>query len=512
MAKRRYYLHTRHDGIFYAELIDPETGQKLPARSTGTKDRDEALLIVAEWLKTGLPSGKKRMPRPLEAVFNLDAIIRSIRKSELDSEGALKVVSILKEKGLIDIPAVKAGNGAVSFIPFLLRFWDHEKSPYVREKLAHGHRIGIRHCYESRLRVQNHWEPAFKGKLLDSITRDDLKEFSLSLTEKGLAPASINKIMAVGTTALSWSFREGKIASDPTQGLINFSGRTKKRGVLTPYEAALVFAADWKDKRAYAANLLACTTGLRCGEVLAIRLEDIDGLILNVRHSWSDFDRLKSPKNGETRKVPLLPAVRDKLIALAKENPHGTDGFVFYGLLKDKPIDRSVLLDVLLLDGLKNACKAVGNNPLDWVIDPKKAEGDGSLWVTKGEKNARGELQGNWSNPEKVVTVNAPKSGLKCATEDFYAEYRYKRSLSKPESPVVINPTERGIVFHSHRHYYAARMADKMTAEQVSRITGHKSKAVFEEYADHIISENLEEAGAIGAEVFSNILQFKKGA
>jgi len=37
---RRYYLHTRHNGMFYAELVDPQTGKKLAARLTGTKDRD----------------------------------------------------------------------------------------------------------------------------------------------------------------------------------------------------------------------------------------------------------------------------------------------------------------------------------------------------------------------------------------------------------------------------------------------------------------------------------------
>ena len=36
---RRYYLHTRHNGVFYAELVDPQTGVKLTARSTGKKSR-----------------------------------------------------------------------------------------------------------------------------------------------------------------------------------------------------------------------------------------------------------------------------------------------------------------------------------------------------------------------------------------------------------------------------------------------------------------------------------------
>jgi len=51
-----------------------------------------------------------------------------------------------------------------------------------------------------------------------------------------------------------------------------------------------------------------------------------------------------------------------------------------------------------------------------------------------------------------------------------------------------------------------------MTPDQVSRITGHKSRAVFEAYADHVTQENLEEVSRIGAEVFGNVLQFRKGA
>ncbi|MCL2273180.1 MAG: tyrosine-type recombinase/integrase, partial [Treponema sp.] len=321
-------------------------------------------------------------------------------------------------------------KGIISFLEFLEEFWDYESSPYIREKLAHGHSIGKRHCYESMSRLNRYWQPAFLNKRLNGITRQDLKKFSLSLAENGLAPTSINKIMAVGTTCLSWAFKEGFIPADPTVGLVNFSGEAKKRGILTPLEAQALFAAKWKDKRAYTASLLACTTGMRSGEVLAIKQEDIEECALRVRHSWSAYDGLKAPKNGEVRRVPLLPEVRGKLLELARENPHGEDGFIFYGNLADKPVDRSVILD-----------------------------------------------------------------GLQAALAD-----------------IGIDAKARGIVFHSWRHYYAARMSDRMTADQISRVTGHKSKAVFEEYADHITEKNLEEVGKVGAEVFGNILQFRKGA
>ena len=427
---RRYYLHTRNDGIFYAELLDPSTGQKLSARSTGTKNRDEALLKIAEWLKSGIPTGRIRKPRTLEAAAGIENILRAIRKTDLNSDDAIRIVQALKDRELIDIAAIKSGKGSVSFTDFLEEFWDYEASPYIREKLAHGHSIGKRHCYESMSRLNRYWQPAFQGRSLNSITRQDLKDFSLSLAGLGLAPASINKIMAVGTTCLSWAYLEGFIPADPSAGLASFSGAIKKRGVLTPLEAQALFASKWKDKRAYAASLLACTTGMRSGEVLALKQEDIGERVLNIQHSWSAYDGLKAPKTGESRRVPLQPEVREKLLELALENPHGPDGFIFYGSLPDKPVDRSVLLD-----GLQNAMSNIG-----------------------------------------------------------------------------IDAQARGIVFHSWRHYYAARIVDHMTADQVSRVTGHKSRAVFDEYADHITEENLEAVGRVGAEVFKNILQFKMGA
>jgi integrase len=220
------------------------------------------------------------------------------------------------------------------------------------------------------------------------------------------------------------------IPENPTEGLISFSGEPAKRGVLTPLEAQALFAHPWNDERAYVGNLLSCTTGLRLGEVLALKKEDIGERTLNVRHSWSVQDGLKCPKNGETRRVPLFPEVRGTLLALADKNPHGPGGFIFYGILADKPAVPRVLLN-----GLQETLKEIG-----------------------------------------------------------------------------INARDRRIVFHSWRHYYASRMADRMTADEVSRITGHKTKAVFEEYADHLTEENLIEAGRIGSEVFSNVLTFSKGA
>jgi integrase len=64
----------------------------------------------------------------------------------------------------------------------------------------------------------------------------------------------------------------------------------------------------------------------------------------------------------------------------------------------------------------------------------------------------------------------------------------------------------RNIVFHGWRHFYAARMADIEAADKVSRITGHKSRAVFDAYADHVTEAAIKDMGKAAAAVFAGVL------
>jgi integrase len=64
----------------------------------------------------------------------------------------------------------------------------------------------------------------------------------------------------------------------------------------------------------------------------------------------------------------------------------------------------------------------------------------------------------------------------------------------------------RNIVFHGWRHFYAARMVDIEAADKVSRITGHKSRAVFDAYADHVTEAAIRDMGKAAATVFAGVL------
>jgi hypothetical protein len=103
---RRFYLYERR-GIFYAALINQEAGQPL----TGKRDRDSALLVIADWLKNGVPQGRGSRPRTVEHIADFKAIMKALRSTDLSADEALTIAEALKARGLLDVGITKAGPG-----------------------------------------------------------------------------------------------------------------------------------------------------------------------------------------------------------------------------------------------------------------------------------------------------------------------------------------------------------------------------------------------------------------
>jgi hypothetical protein len=178
---RRFSFYQRN-GVFYARFRDPATGQRLPGRSTGMDNRDEALLVVHDWLNNGLPATEtakkvQEKPSPVSRQLEIASLITSLRALEIDGEGVKKIERVLYEKGLISLMVLKDSPETESFEDFLIRFWTYEKSPYVSERLSHKLRIGRTHTKLSLERAKKYWIPYFKGQSIGSIQRKDLQEF-----------------------------------------------------------------------------------------------------------------------------------------------------------------------------------------------------------------------------------------------------------------------------------------------------------------------------------------------
>ena len=452
--RRDYYLHKRN-GIFYVEFLNTENGEKMSARSTGETDPDRAKIKAEVWKASGIPAGREGTPRPFEEAAAVDGIIKSIRRAALNPDDALRIVSALRGLDLIDIAAVgNTGQGAVPFVDFLQAFWDYDKSEYIQDKLAHGYRFTRHYAHECQKRLKSEIKPFFGDKKVNCVTTEDLSRLTKLMAAKGLATSTVNQTLLVCCTPLKWAFNKKIIASSPVAGLTKFSITNKERGILTDEEAAAVFAVDWADKRALVASLVSATTGARLGECLALRRSDIGENTLIIAHSYSLLDGLKLPKNNRKRAAPLLPEVKAALLDLLGDNPHvdkkkpdpNYDPFVFYS------------------------------------VDPKKPCG-----------------------PKFIL------NGLKEAIESVNGQYKAaaeKAGLEKPK--IRIDRGARNIVFHSWRHWFCSKITEIMDGEKVAKVSGHLTEAVFKKYADHIEAKTVQEVGEAAAQVFGNILQFRK--
>jgi hypothetical protein len=262
-----------------------DTSGHLIQRGTGTPNKLKAYQIAADWQANGLPTREPSILRPLVDAFTVENALEAARKSPLTPQEAVRIVDILRDRSLVHVTSVQKEPEGIDFMAFLEKFWDYDRSEYIQDKLAHGQRFGRARAYDMSCRLKLHWEPYFSGKKLSEITKLDLKAFSAEIAKKGLAPSTINHTIEVGTIALSWAHQNDLIATDPGEGLRSFSGASKKRGVLEPDEVARLFAEPWPDERSHVGNLVAATTGLRAGEILALRVDNIGRDRIHVRHS-----------------------------------------------------------------------------------------------------------------------------------------------------------------------------------------------------------------------------------
>jgi integrase len=100
------------------------------------------------------------------------------------------------------------------------------------------------------------------------------------------------------------------IEINPCKGLKFFKIITPEKGILTKTELETLFSEKrrsqiWPEPVHFAVNYIAASTGLRIGEILALRPGDYSDGVLTVSHSFNPDDGLKPTKNGKSRSISL---------------------------------------------------------------------------------------------------------------------------------------------------------------------------------------------------------------
>ena len=176
--------------------------------------------------------------------------------------------------------------------------------------------------------VQTHLIPAFGTRLLSQLQPLAIQELWQRKIEAGLSPGTVRYIHAVLRRALKMAVRWGLLARNPMDSVEPPRARPAAFAVWTEDEAR-AFLSGIRTHRLFALYLLALATGMRKGELLGLRWEDVDwqGGRLAVRRQVGVVGgriTVGEPKTAKSRRSVALPDVA--LSALAEHRERGGDG------------------------------------------------------------------------------------------------------------------------------------------------------------------------------------------
>lgn len=195
----------------------------------------------------------------------------------------------------------------------------------------------------------------------ETITARAIEDWRDELVEEhGVARRTANKALIVLGAILQRAVAAHGLVSNPARAVAKLRERydPNQYDFFSPEEIETLAgaAASEQDRAIF---LTAAFTGLRRGELIALRWGDLDfdTEALHVHGSYS-LGTLTTPKSGLARTVPMAEQVRDLLEAHRERVPHGRSDLVFPG-------EHSEYLDgSALRRRYKNALKTAKLRPL----------------------------------------------------------------------------------------------------------------------------------------------------
>jgi integrase len=168
-------------------------------------------------------------------------------------------------------------------------------------------------AYDAALR--NRVLPDLGGHRLEDIDRATIQGWIDRLLASDLDPSTIRNMLMPLRVVFRRAIARGVVAVNPTTGLELPAGRGVRDRIASPGEASDLIAALPPGDRAIWAT--AFYAGLRAGELLALRWEDVDlaAGVIRVERSWDPraYETVAPKSKSGRRRVPIPAVLRDHL-------------------------------------------------------------------------------------------------------------------------------------------------------------------------------------------------------
>ena len=167
-----------------------------------------------------------------------------------------------------------------------------------------------------------HLVPFFGSMYLDEIGPEEIERYKALKKEEAQEPRSINNHLIALRKLLNLAVDYKKLSHVPRFKPLKFGDQDFEFLSFEESERFLAAAgSDWKPM-----VLLALKTGLRRGELLALKWEDLDlkaGLLIVKRSVWEKEEG--TPKSGKRREIPLSAST----VAMLQAQRHLKGPYVF---------------------------------------------------------------------------------------------------------------------------------------------------------------------------------------
>src|SRR2546426_3761443 len=213
------------------------------------------------------------------------------------------------------------------------------------------------------LLLRKHLIPRFGGHRLCDISRVEVQQYLLEKLGQGFAWETTNHLRhllsKVMGTAVIWDY----VPNNPVRG-VKMPERTLKRPhrFLTAEDVRRLVAISKEPTRTII--LLAVMTGLRIGEILALRWGRVDllkGTLLVAETCYKGH--FGSPKTRASRReVPVAPTVLRALKEHHSRSGDHSPGALVFSTVQGAPLSA----DNLRKKSLRTACKRCGLPRIDW--------------------------------------------------------------------------------------------------------------------------------------------------
>ena len=263
------------------------------------------------------------------------------------------------EKGLLQVPGSDPLGGMknacnIKLRNFVIRMMDPKEELFNWLQGDPKTKIGIRRfkSYASSFRLHGYDALPENLKLVEA-TREDIERFIRKMRSSSCSDDIVSNCFQSVRKAYLYAIKELKIVrEDPTEGIKITYTSNSERDLLRPYELIDLLEnlkqkaeSTEPSKRNYAKSIyvavkLMIHTGMREGEVRALRISKVERLLsdqreptkifrIRVDSSWEEMTQsLKPPKNGKSRDVFIWDDLAELLFDLYKENK-SPKGFIF---------------------------------------------------------------------------------------------------------------------------------------------------------------------------------------